>query len=167
MGKKVFVFFIIFLDVIFLLILWLIFILVASCFFFLLLQTIPEFIGVSQRAMNVRPTACFFVRCNLDSTRIQELYSKAQDGYESTRLFAVSMVSLRTSILSEFLLDNYCLFVFIGLFAQLYWLLPRKFWSVRAIYLFKLNLFHLYWTGGARENDIADARLSLWGICSL
>ncbi|KAJ4804563.1 Nudix hydrolase 9 [Rhynchospora pubera] len=52
------------------------------------------FIGVSQRVMNVRPTAFFFVRCNLDSTKIHGLYSKAQDGYESTHLFSVSMEEL-------------------------------------------------------------------------
>ncbi|KAF3337936.1 nudix hydrolase 9 isoform X1 [Carex littledalei] len=56
--------------------------------------TEPEFIGVSQRVVNVRPTAFFFVRCNLDSTKIHELYSKAQDGYESTQLFAVPMEEL-------------------------------------------------------------------------
>ena len=44
--------------------------------------------------MNVRPTAFFFTKCDIDSTGINELYSKAQDGYESTKLYAVSVVSL-------------------------------------------------------------------------
>jgi len=44
--------------------------------------------------MNVRPTAFFLTKCDIDSTGINELYSKAQDGYESTKLYAVSVVSL-------------------------------------------------------------------------
>jgi hypothetical protein len=44
--------------------------------------------------MNVRPTAFFFTKCGIDSTGVNELYSKAQDGYESTKLYAVTMVSL-------------------------------------------------------------------------
>lgn len=50
----------------------------------------PIFIGISRRDLNVRPAAFFFVRCNLESQEIQQLYSGAQDGYESTRLYAVS-----------------------------------------------------------------------------
>jgi len=44
--------------------------------------------------MNVRPTAFFFTKCNIDSIGVNELYSRAQDGYESTKLYAVSVVSL-------------------------------------------------------------------------
>ncbi|KAK8956583.1 Nudix hydrolase 9 [Platanthera zijinensis] len=50
----------------------------------------PLFIGISRRDLNVRPAAFFFVSCNLKSQEIQQLYSGAQDGYESTRLYAVS-----------------------------------------------------------------------------
>lgn len=59
----------------------------------LILQTDPVFIGVSRREMNVRPTAFFFTKCSIDSSGVTELYSRAQDGYESTKLFAVSAVS--------------------------------------------------------------------------
>jgi len=57
--------------------------------------TDPVFIGVSRREMNVRPTAFFFTKCNIDSTGVNELYSKAQDGYESTKLYAVSVEELQ------------------------------------------------------------------------
>jgi 8-oxo-dGTP pyrophosphatase MutT (NUDIX family) len=57
--------------------------------------TDPVFIGVSCREMNVRPTAFFFTKCGIDSTGVNELYSKAQDGYESTKLYAVTMEELR------------------------------------------------------------------------
>jgi len=57
--------------------------------------TDPVFIGVSCREMNVRPTAFFLTKCDIDSTGINELYSKAQDGYESTKLYAVSVEELR------------------------------------------------------------------------
>ncbi|RLN30389.1 nudix hydrolase 9 isoform X1 [Panicum miliaceum] len=57
--------------------------------------TDPVFIGVSCREMNVRPTAFFFTKCDVDSTSVNELYSKAQDGYESTKLYAVSVEELR------------------------------------------------------------------------
>ncbi|PUZ63735.1 hypothetical protein GQ55_3G091500 [Panicum hallii var. hallii] len=57
--------------------------------------TDPVFIGVSCREMNVRPTAFFFTKCDIDSTGVNELYSKAQDGYESTKLYAVTMEELR------------------------------------------------------------------------
>lgn len=50
----------------------------------------PIFIGVSRRLLNVRPTAFFFVKCHMDSERIQRLYKTAQDGYESTQLHAVA-----------------------------------------------------------------------------
>ncbi|KAJ0979418.1 hypothetical protein J5N97_014892 [Dioscorea zingiberensis] len=56
--------------------------------------TEPVFIGISRRDLNVRPTAFFFVSCNLDSKEIYQLYSKAQDGYESTQLYAVSRDAL-------------------------------------------------------------------------
>ncbi|GMG98221.1 hypothetical protein Nepgr_000061 [Nepenthes gracilis] len=50
----------------------------------------PVFIGVSQRKLNVRPTAFFFIKCTLQSKEIQELYCGAQDGFESTQFYAVS-----------------------------------------------------------------------------
>ncbi|XP_020276099.1 nudix hydrolase 9 [Asparagus officinalis] len=50
----------------------------------------PLFIGISRRDLNVRPTAFFFITCNLRSGEIYQLYSKAQDGYESTNLYTVS-----------------------------------------------------------------------------
>lgn len=55
-------------------------------------QCNPLFIGISRRRLNVRPAAFFFIKCSLQSNEIQQLYSTAQDGYESTQLFAVSMV---------------------------------------------------------------------------
>lgn len=54
----------------------------------------PLFIGISRRRLNVRPAAFFFIKCSLQSNEIQQLYSTAQDGYESTQLFAVSMIDL-------------------------------------------------------------------------
>lgn len=54
----------------------------------------PLFIGISRRRLNVRPAAFFFIKCSLQSNEIQQLYSTAQDGYESTQLFAVSMIEL-------------------------------------------------------------------------
>lgn len=57
--------------------------------------TEPVFIGVSRREMNVRPAAFFFMRCNIDSSAVTELYSRAQDGYESTNLYTVSAEELR------------------------------------------------------------------------
>ena len=61
------------------------------------LQTDPVFIGVSRREVNVRSTAFFFTKCNIDSSGVNELYSRAQDGYESTKLYAVSMVRFNCS----------------------------------------------------------------------
>ncbi|KAF2928846.1 hypothetical protein DAI22_05g013700 [Oryza sativa Japonica Group] len=52
--------------------------------------TEPVFIGISRREMNVRPTAFFFTKCNIDSGGVHELYSRAQDGFESTKMYAVS-----------------------------------------------------------------------------
>ncbi|RVW66063.1 Nudix hydrolase 9 [Vitis vinifera] len=52
----------------------------------------PVLIGVSCRVLNVRPAAFFFIKCNLHSKEIQQLYSTAQDGYESTHLYTVSRV---------------------------------------------------------------------------
>ncbi|KAI3514201.1 hypothetical protein L1887_12520 [Cichorium endivia] len=49
----------------------------------------PLFIGISRRVLNVRPAAFFFIKCNLESTEIQKLYSSAQDGYESTKLYII------------------------------------------------------------------------------
>ncbi|XP_016494673.1 nudix hydrolase 9 isoform X1 [Nicotiana tabacum] len=54
----------------------------------------PIFIGISQRVLNVRPIAFFFIKCNLQSDEIQQLYSSAQNGFESTQLYAVSMTDL-------------------------------------------------------------------------
>ncbi|MQM12343.1 hypothetical protein Taro_045265, partial [Colocasia esculenta] len=53
-------------------------------------QTHPVFIGISLRELNVRPTAFFFLKCNLESEEVHKLYSSAQDGYESTQLYAMS-----------------------------------------------------------------------------
>ncbi|CAD6334830.1 unnamed protein product [Miscanthus lutarioriparius] len=57
--------------------------------------TDPVFIGVSCREVNVRSTAFFFTKCNIDSSGVNELYSRAQDGYESTKLYAVSVEELQ------------------------------------------------------------------------
>ncbi|XP_052197701.1 nudix hydrolase 9 isoform X2 [Diospyros lotus] len=54
----------------------------------------PVFIGISRRVLNVRPAAFFFIKCSLESKEIQQLYSSAQDGYESTQIFTVSMNDL-------------------------------------------------------------------------
>lgn len=43
----------------------------------------------------MRPAAFFFIKCCLDSKEVQQFYSSAQDGYESTQLNAVTMVILR------------------------------------------------------------------------
>jgi hypothetical protein len=59
----------------------------------LVLQIAPIFIGVSRRELNVRPAAFFFIGCNIDSSTVIEHYSRAQDGYESTKLYAVSAVT--------------------------------------------------------------------------
>ncbi|WVZ02336.1 hypothetical protein V8G54_023142 [Vigna mungo] len=56
--------------------------------------SIPTFIGISRRNLNVRPTAFFFIKCSLDSKEVQQFYSSAQDGYESTQLYAVPMVEV-------------------------------------------------------------------------
>ncbi|KAK2974062.1 hypothetical protein RJ640_015394 [Escallonia rubra] len=56
----------------------------------------PVFIGISRRMLNVRPAAFFFIKCSLPSKEIQQLYSSAQDGYESTQLYTVPVVSLCT-----------------------------------------------------------------------
>ncbi|TVU18211.1 hypothetical protein EJB05_34295 [Eragrostis curvula] len=42
--------------------------------------TDPVFIGVSLREINVRPTAYFFAKCDINSSAVNELYSRAQDG---------------------------------------------------------------------------------------
>ncbi|GAA0172715.1 phosphatase [Lithospermum erythrorhizon] len=54
----------------------------------------PIFIGISRRVQNVRPAAFFFIRCSLLSIEIQQLYSNAEDGFESTHLYAVSIDEL-------------------------------------------------------------------------
>nr|XP_018625586.1 nudix hydrolase 9 isoform X9 [Nicotiana tomentosiformis] len=57
----------------------------------------PIFIGISRRVLNVRPTAFFFIKCNLQSDEIQQLYSSAQNGFVSTQLYAVSMSDLENT----------------------------------------------------------------------
>ncbi|RZB74795.1 Nudix hydrolase 9 isoform D [Glycine soja] len=57
--------------------------------------SIPAFIGISRRNLNVRPAAFFFIKCGLDSKEVRQFYSSAQDGYESTQLYAVPMVNLK------------------------------------------------------------------------
>ncbi|KAL4189140.1 hypothetical protein AMTRI_Chr08g163980 [Amborella trichopoda] len=57
--------------------------------------TYPTFIGISRRLLNVRPTAFFHVKCHMESEDIRRFYSNAQDGYESTQLFAFSQDELR------------------------------------------------------------------------
>ncbi|KAG6681574.1 hypothetical protein I3842_13G100600 [Carya illinoinensis] len=54
----------------------------------------PLLIGISRRELNVRPAAFFFIKCSLESKEIQKLYLSAQDGYESTQLYAVSVTDL-------------------------------------------------------------------------
>ncbi|XVF05582.1 hypothetical protein REPUB_Repub05bG0185100 [Reevesia pubescens] len=56
----------------------------------------PLFIGISRRVLNVRPAIFFFIKCGLESKEIQKLYSNAQDGYESTQLYTVSMIELES-----------------------------------------------------------------------
>ncbi|XP_020552621.1 nudix hydrolase 9 isoform X4 [Sesamum indicum] len=58
----------------------------------------PVFIGISQRVLNVRPTAFFFIKCSLQSKEIQQLYGSAQDGYESTQLYTMSMVCVQITV---------------------------------------------------------------------
>ncbi|KAG0487782.1 hypothetical protein HPP92_006593 [Vanilla planifolia] len=55
----------------------------------------PIFIGISRRELNVRPTAFFFIKCNLNADEVRHLYSTAQDGYESTQLYAVPREELQ------------------------------------------------------------------------
>ncbi|KAK9940347.1 hypothetical protein M0R45_017013 [Rubus argutus] len=52
------------------------------------------FIGISRRELNVRPAAFFFMKCSLSSKEIQQLYSTAQDSFESTQLYTVPMIEL-------------------------------------------------------------------------
>ncbi|CAI0452089.1 unnamed protein product [Linum tenue] len=54
----------------------------------------PVFIGLSRRILNVRPAAFFYMKCNLPSKEIHQLYSSALDGYESIQLHTVSPVIL-------------------------------------------------------------------------
>ncbi|TQD84756.1 hypothetical protein C1H46_029682 [Malus baccata] len=54
------------------------------------------FIGISRKELNVRPAAFFFMKCNCSSKEIQELYSSAQDSFESTQLFTVPVIDQRT-----------------------------------------------------------------------
>lgn len=57
------------------------------------MQFNPLLIGLSLRLLNVRPAAFFFIKCSLQSNEVQQLYSSAQDGYESTQLYTATMVS--------------------------------------------------------------------------
>jgi 8-oxo-dGTP pyrophosphatase MutT (NUDIX family) len=52
----------------------------------------PLFIGISQRLINVRPTAFFYVKCTISSSQVQEFYQCATDGFESTHLLAIPKV---------------------------------------------------------------------------
>lgn len=54
----------------------------------------PVFIGISRRELNVRPAAFFFMKCSLESVEIQDLYTNAQDGYESTQLYTVPLIDI-------------------------------------------------------------------------
>lgn len=64
------------------------------------MQSNPVFIGISRRELNVRPAAFFFMKCSLESLEIQELYNSAQDGYESTQIYTVPLVSIKIFFLS-------------------------------------------------------------------
>lgn len=61
--------------------------------FYTNLQSPPLFIGVSRREFNVRPAMFFFIKCSHHSDDIPRLYSSAEDGFESTQLHTVSLVS--------------------------------------------------------------------------
>lgn len=65
----------------------------------LVMQSTPLFIGISQRKLNVRPTAFFFLKCSLTAEEIQQCYSTAQDGFESTQLYTVTLVSPHSHII--------------------------------------------------------------------
>ncbi|URE44397.1 NUDIX domain [Musa troglodytarum] len=67
--------------------------LVVTCL--ICVQTDPLFIGISCRVVNVRPTAFFFLKCNLEAKEVCKLYSSAQDGYESTQIFTVQRDDLK------------------------------------------------------------------------
>ncbi|XP_065865734.1 nudix hydrolase 9 isoform X2 [Euphorbia lathyris] len=58
----------------------------------------PTFIGVSCRLLNVRPAAFFFIKCCLQSEEIQQLYCNAQDDYESTQLYTVTMMEVENML---------------------------------------------------------------------
>ncbi|XP_042052150.1 nudix hydrolase 9 isoform X2 [Salvia splendens] len=59
----------------------------------------PIFIGISQRALNVRPTAFFFIKCSLKSEEIHKCYSSAEDSYESTQLYTMPMIRCKPTII--------------------------------------------------------------------
>ncbi|KAK4780542.1 hypothetical protein SAY87_016648 [Trapa incisa] len=54
----------------------------------------PQFIGISRRRLNVRPAAFFFMKCSLSAEEIQKCYSTAQDGFESTQLYTMTLIEL-------------------------------------------------------------------------
>ncbi|CAN8255005.1 unnamed protein product [Cochlearia groenlandica] len=58
--------------------------------------SLPLFIGISRRELNVRPAMFFFIKCSHHSDEIPKLYSNAEDGFESTQLHTVSMEELKT-----------------------------------------------------------------------
>ncbi|WCJ41164.1 hypothetical protein M5689_022046 [Euphorbia peplus] len=58
----------------------------------------PLFIGISRRVLNVRSAAFFFIKCCLQSEEIQQLYCNAQDGYESTQLYTVTMMEVENML---------------------------------------------------------------------
>jgi hypothetical protein len=62
----------------------------------IMLQCEPLFIGISQRVINVRPTAFFYVKCTISSPQVQEFYQCATDGFESTHLLAIPKAELLT-----------------------------------------------------------------------
>lgn len=72
-------------------------------------QAKPVFIGISRRELNVRPTAFFFIKCSLESKEVEKLYGSAQDGFESTHLYAISKVILwiLTSAFTSSPTDNF------------------------------------------------------------
>lgn len=56
--------------------------------------TDPVFIGISQRVINARPTAFFFVKCSITSLEVLQFYKNAQHGFESTQLLSISKEDL-------------------------------------------------------------------------
>ncbi|KAL4334120.1 hypothetical protein GQ457_07G033940 [Hibiscus cannabinus] len=57
------------------------------------IREVVEEIGVPATSL-VYQLYFFFIKCSLESKEIHQLYSKAQDGYESTQLYTVSMIEV-------------------------------------------------------------------------